>query len=127
VQVVVNSEEIMVRIETPDGVVSQQDGVGLSAANLAQLSGQVHMGAPGAAGQPSGAPMGPGVGSGAPRAKPPSAAVDLAAEISVKELLDDYNELVEELKVFLSEAPGSPGADPSSGAAEFLLSKLKEN
>lgn len=88
-QFVVNAEEIMVRVETPE-VLSH---VGLNAANLAQASGQ--------APAPIPTPV-------APQSQSPSAAVNLAAEISLKELLDDYNEVLDQLKIFLTQEPATP-------------------
>jgi hypothetical protein len=97
---VVNAEEIVIRVETPDGVVSMQES-GLSAANLAKLGGVQ-------------------VGAAAAHASPwaqrvPCAAVDLSAELSIKELLDDVAELVDQLKVFLDPVPTATGAGAGAG------------
>jgi hypothetical protein len=84
---VVNAEEIVVRVETPDGVLSgHQGGLDLSADNLARIGGGADGGRAGAA--PA-------------KRKAPNSAVDLSAEISVKDLLDDITEVMEEMKVFL--------------------------
>jgi hypothetical protein len=98
---VVNAEEIVVRVETPDGVVSGQGGLDLSADNLARI-----------------AKAGGGGGAGAAPAKKRAlnSAVDLSAEISVKDLVDDITEVLEEMKVFLD--PLAPPAMDAHAAGD---------
>lgn len=100
IQIVVNQEEIMVRVETPDGVVQiLESGLDLSADNLARLNG-------GAGGG--------GAGEGRRQSirklsRVPLSAVNLCAELSIKDLIDDITEVMEHVKVFLD--PIAPTAN----------------
>jgi hypothetical protein len=100
-QIVVNAEEIVVRVETPDGVVSgHQGGLDLSADNLARIGG----------GSAGAAPA---------KRRAPNSAVDLSAEISVKDLVDDITEVMEEMKVFLDPlVPPTVDAHAAGDSAE---------
>ena len=88
-----NGEEIVVRVETPDAVLSNQSG--LSAANLAAR----------AHGSSS-----TGEGKHKHTKKKAASAVNLTAELSIKDILDDLSEVMEQMKVFLDPAPTANAA-----------------
>lgn len=103
-QIVVNNEEIVVRIETPDGLVQVlESGLDLSADNLARLNGN----------NPNSSSGGGAGGDGHKKnrkvSRVPLSAVNLCAELSIKDLVDDITEVMEHVKVFLE--PIAPAAN----------------
>lgn len=93
-----NNEEIVVRIETPDGLVQVlESGLDLSADNLARLNGNNSSGG------------GDSHKKNRKVNRVPLSAVNLCAELSIKDLVDDITEVMEHVKVFLE--PIAPAAN----------------
>jgi hypothetical protein len=86
------------RIETPDVIqvaAERQQHLGLNADNLAKLNG---------------GGSSPAVAPAAAAPPVPTSAVNLSAELSVKNLIDDLTELMEHLKVFLDPIATETGS-----------------